>query len=321
MTSRRVAVVGSANLDVVAFAPRAPGAGETVLGSHFVHGVGGKGANQALAAAKVARTAFVGAVGQDEAASEILQALGDGGVDTSFVKSTARPTGRAFITVSSEGENRILVIPEANSEVTPVDVTTALAQWRPAVVLSQLETPMPAVDAASEWAEANHATFVLNPSPIRDLDPALLKRCSVLIVNVHEARQIVGRRGASLEAPDLVHTLLGTTKAVIITDGPYGAFLGRADLPVTHVPAVTVPVRDTTGAGDEFAGVVGAALAAGASLEEAVTQGNAAASSIVGLSREEREQLRSAIGSANGLSERSCAPDTFNGNKARFVQD
>lgn len=242
-----VCVVGSANLDLVATVDRLPGSGETVPGSTYAEYPGGKGLNQAVAAARAgATTAFVGAVGADGAGADLLEVMRADGIDTSAVSTAALPSGRALIFVSAEGENSIVVVAGANDTVTAH--TTPAAR----VVLAQLEVPVDAIERAFTAARAAGATTVLNPAPVKPLPRSLLALCDVLTPNEHEVELLGGV--ATLQS-------LGAT-AVIVTRGAEGADLHTGE-GVQRVPAHPVTPIDTTGAGDCFSGSLCARLAQG----------------------------------------------------------
>jgi ribokinase len=263
-----IAVVGSLNLDLVVRVPRLPGPGETVSGDDVFRNPGGKGANQAVAAARLGRgVAMVGCVGDDEAGHELLASLEADGVDRSRVRVVdGVPTGTAFITVGEDGENQIVVSPGANARLTPGDVAAAgTALAAAAVTLLQLEVPLATVAAAARTAGGK---VVLNPAPVRALPSALLGEVDVLVPNRVELAQLAaGRVPATVEeATELAGRL--PARAVVVTLGADGALVvehGRA----RHVPAVPVRPVDTTAAGDAFCGGLADALAAGAALEDA----------------------------------------------------
>src|SRR5215218_4747278 len=166
MPAVRVAVVGSANLDLVARAARIPNPGETVMGSAYSEYHGGKGANQAVGAARTAATAFVGCVGTDEAGRRTLGHLEQRGVVTDELAVVEGETGRAVITVADDGENSIVVLPLANLAVSPDQVRQSLDRLQPEAVLCQLEIPIESVVEAAAWCERNKKRFLLNPSPV-----------------------------------------------------------------------------------------------------------------------------------------------------------
>ena len=263
-----VAVVGSLNLDLVVRVARLPGPGETVPGDDVFRNPGGKGANQAVAAARLGRrVAMVGRVGDDDAGRELLGSLEADAVDTSQVRVVAGvPSGIALITVSEDGENQIVVSPGANARLTPDDVGQAgAALGAAAVTLLQLEVPLEAVAAA---ARAAGGTVVLNPAPVRDLPEELLAEVDVLVPNRVELAQLAGgaEPGTVAEATRLAGRL--PARAVVVTLGADGCLvIEHGD--ATHVPAVPVRAVDTTAAGDAFCGGLADALAGGATLEDA----------------------------------------------------
>ena len=263
-----VAVVGSLNLDLVVRVPRLPGPGETVSGGDVFRNPGGKGANQAVAAARLGRAvAMVGCVGDDPAGRELLGSLQADGVDTERVRVVdGVPSGAAFITVNQDGENQIVVSPGANARLAAEDVDAAGATLRAAAVtLLQLEIPLEAVAAAARTAGG---TVVLNPAPVRALPEGLLGQVHVLVPNRVELAQLAGA-----PAPATVEEAVGLAgrlpaRAVVVTLGADGALVvedGRS----SHVPAVAVRPVDTTAAGDAFCGGLADALAGGASLQDA----------------------------------------------------
>ncbi|HEV2895509.1 MAG TPA: ribokinase [Actinomycetota bacterium] len=263
-----VAVVGSLNLDLVVRVARLPGPGETVVGDDVFRNPGGTGANQAVAAARLGRrVAMVGRVGDDEAGRDLLGSLEADAVDTSQVRVVAGvPSGTAFITVSEDGENQIVVSPGANARLTPDDVGQAgAALAAAAVTLLQLEVPLAAVAAA---ARAAGGTVLLNPAPVRDLPEELLAEVDVLVPNRVELAQLAG--GAVPETVAEATRLAGRlpARAVVVTLGADGCLvIEHGD--ATHVPAVPVRAVDTTAAGDAFCGGLADALAGGATLEDA----------------------------------------------------
>ena len=273
----RVVVVGSANVDLVVDVPRHPGGGETILGGDLRRSAGGKGANQAVGAARAggAATTFVGAVGRDEPADLLLASLGRAGVRTDLVARVDVPTGTALVTVSPDGENAIVVAPGANGHVA-VGQAEAARLAEADAVLAQLEVPVEAVVAAAR-ARRPGTPMVLNAAPSRELPDALWAEVDVLVVNEHEAADLAGPTTAGAGPDDadpsvLAGLLLERVPAVVVTLGARGCLVLER-LPggtlLTAVPAVAADVVDTTGAGDTFCGVLAAALARGADLPDA----------------------------------------------------
>ncbi|GAA4431365.1 ribokinase [Georgenia halophila] len=260
-----VVVVGSANVDVVVDVPRHPQGGETILGGNLRRTPGGKGANQAVAAARAggADVSFVGALGRDDDAQLLLDSLTGAGVRTDLVRASDAATGTALISVTGEGENTIIVAPGANSAVAVDDEVTGRIRQAD-VVLAQLEIPLDVVLAAARARSS--ARFVLNAAPSRALPEELLAAVDVLIVNEHEARDLAGTDG---DPESLAATLLEKVATVVVTLGAAGALIAERDAEPVHVPAPTVTAVDTTGAGDAFCGVFAAALANGTSTHDA----------------------------------------------------
>jgi ribokinase len=289
-----IAVVGSANLDIVIAVGRRPSAGETVLGDSCTEVPGGKGANQAIAAARVASAHLIGHVGDDEAGRTIARHLAHRDVGLSCLHVAAASTGRAFIFVTPDAENSITVLSGANRELDATSVSEGLQALRPSVVLAQCEVPLPAVTAAYEWSRRSGARFVLNPSPVLALPPEVVAGTDTLIVNGGEARALAGLPadpgpGDELvrDAESLVRELLSDTRRVVLTAGADGAYIGERGA-VTHIPGLRVHATDTTGAGDEFAGVLAGRLACGDSLVMAASAANQAAARTATLARTAR---------------------------------
>ncbi|MGW0823632.1 ribokinase [Streptomyces sp. NPDC002845] len=262
-------VVGSANADLVIGVERRPAAGETVLGSDLAVHPGGKGANQAVAAARLgARTALLARVGDDAHGRLLLDSQRDAGVDTTGVLAGGAPTGVALITVDPSGDNSIVVSPGANGRLTPEDIRAAGPLLRSSrVVSAQLEIPLETVvEVVRNLPDGTR--FVLNPSPPRPLPDEVLAACDPLIVNEHEARVIVG---GDLEGSpeDWARALLALgPRSVVVTLGAEGALAASAE-GTARVPSVKVEAVDTTGAGDAFAAALAWRLGAGAGLAEA----------------------------------------------------
>ncbi|MFD7022608.1 ribokinase [Promicromonospora sukumoe] len=259
--SGSVVVVGSANVDLVVDVPRHPAGGETILGGDLRRTPGGKGANQAVAAARAggAATTFVGALGRDESGELLLASLDGAGVRTDTVERVDAPTGTALITVSPDGENAIVVAPGANSRVR-VGVAQARRIGAADVVLAQLEIPLGTVTAAARERREG-ALFVLNAAPSRDLPEALWEQVDVLVVNEHEAGDLAGLVVEDASPEALAAALLERVPAVVVTLGARGSLVARRGAEPVQVPAAEVAVVDTTGAGDTYCGVLAAALA------------------------------------------------------------
>jgi ribokinase len=261
-------VVGSINVDLVASGERMPGRGETVLMRKYAEYFGGKGANQAAAAATLgAEVMMIGAVGGDPRGAATLAELIASGVDVSRVIRTDRPTGVAMILVTDDGENSIAVVPGANAELTRDLVRTALAgtPGDDHVVLASLEIPLDAVEAAADLATERGWRFVVNPAPARALPARVLSATSVITPNAAEVRLLGGAE----------HLLAAGVGAVVVTRGGDGVDVHLPDQPPQHLPAARAEVVDTTGAGDAFTAALGVACLRGHSLLEAALWANA----------------------------------------------
>ncbi|NYI70682.1 ribokinase [Naumannella cuiyingiana] len=267
-------VVGSANLDIAVTTQRLPGPGETVLGDSVVASPGGKGANQAVAAARLgADVIMIGAVGRDDRAEPALELLAAAGVDLTRVARLPEPTGTALIEVDANGENSIIVVSGANAAITPAMIDPA-ALAGAAVVLGQGEIPADTTLAAARAARDAGTRWVLNLAPVIDIDPEAVTLADPLVVNEHEGAGALAL--LSVEPPPaddheaLVAALLAAgVRSVALTLGGAGALLGARD-GITRVAAPTVEVVDSTGAGDAFTGALAGALAGGADLVAAV---------------------------------------------------
>ena len=258
-TTSSLVVVGSLNRDCVIEAPRRPAPGETVTGARVSWGAGGKGANQAAAAALLgAAVTLIGRVGEDLAAGELLAALHAAGVDTHAVTtSPSEATGTAFITVTPDGENSIIVASGANASLGRDDLErNRLLLMQAGVVLLQLEVSDEAVETAVELAGLN-SLIVLNAAPLRPISPTLLGRIDLLVVNDVEARQLLGVEANLDDSREFER--LGP-RATVVTLGGEGATAYTEGKRVA-VAAPHVRVVDTTGAGDAFVGALGAWLA------------------------------------------------------------
>ncbi len=253
-----VVVVGSANMDLVARVVRLPHPGETVSAHDYFEACGGKGANQAIAAARAgARTAFIGAVGSDAAGDTLRAAFVHDAVDVSLLATVREPTGRALIGVSDDAENLIIVVPGANHALSVDHIDAAAALLANAkVVLVQLEVRLAVVQRAVELA--GHDTIVvLNPAPASELPDDVLRHVDVITPNEHEVALLGG--AAALVARGVAN--------VVVTQGARGALLVTRDSETRIEPFAVTPV-DTTGAGDAFCGVLSARLAVAGGLAE-----------------------------------------------------
>jgi len=257
-----VVVVGSGNLDLVSQVERIPAPGETVLSTGFATHAGGKGNNQATAAARAgADTTFVGAFGDDEPGTRLRAGLAADGV-TLLVRTVPGPTGTALIAVSAAGENSIVVNPGANAALRDLTAEERTAVAGAGIVLLQLEIPL---ETVVEAVQAATGTVVLNAAPAHPLPSAMLDAVDVLVVNEHEAALLGG-----------ADRLLDAVPALVITLGADGALVRTRD-ESTQVPGIPIDVVDTTGAGDTFCGALAARLDEGATLAEATRFATAAA--------------------------------------------
>jgi ribokinase len=269
-----VFVLGSINQDFVLKVERRPNPGETVTNAELSTGSGGKGANQAAAAARLgASVTFLGRVGDDEFGEPLVQALGEKGIDASLVKQiSGESTGAAFITVTPDGENAITVAPGANRSLTPEDADAASeAIGDSRVLVAQMEIPVETVVRAVEIAVQRGIRALVNLAPTFEVPRELLEKLDPLVVNEHEAAFLLGGEvegvdGALSAASKLLS--LGPQSAVV-TIGEAGAVCASAESS-RHLPAPKVDVVDTTGAGDAFVGALAARLARDAPLEDAV---------------------------------------------------
>ena len=277
----RICVIGSANVDHTLALPRLPRPGETVSGGTLLTNLGGKGANQAVAARKLgAELRMLGAVGEDGPGREIRERLDAAGIDvTGIVAVPDAATGTALIFVDAEGRNQIGVAPGANHCLTvemlrPYEGAIAWAD----VVVCQLETPLPVVRWALEEAHRHGVRAILNPAPVRELPDDLLGLVAYLTPNEGEAAALAGLPIGDMDsARGAGRRLLERGAAtVIVTLGGEGALVCQRDR-IVHFPAFPVAVVDTTAAGDAFNGALAVGLAAGGTLEEAVPLAGAAA--------------------------------------------
>ncbi len=278
--SNRVVVVGSYNTDMVVRTSRIPRPGETVINGSFTRGHGGKGANQAVAAARAgAQVTFIGKVGADTLGEEAVNSLRTEGIDTSYIiRDAEHPTGTAWIIVDDRGENSIVVASGANANLTAADVERARGAIAAAdVLLLQLECPLQAVRAAVDVASASGVRVILNPAPACALESDLLRRIAFLTPNEVEAEMLTGIAvddGQQLDAAAgvLLERGVGT---VLVTLGARGVYIASpAGREV--VPSFPVLPIDTTAAGDVFNGVLAAFLSKDHSLHDAVRAANAA---------------------------------------------
>lgn len=270
-----VVVVGSINVDMVVSADRLPVPGETVLGGRFTLHDGGKGANQAVAAARAgARVSIIGAVGSDANGARALAALEADGVDVSRVRRVeGEPTGVAFVAVGPRGENQIVVAPGANATVELDDADRLLIAEADAV-LTSLEIPMATVVEALRAAHASGVPAILNPAPAHALPSEVLTLGPILTPNEHELVVAIGNDQTESALDELAARHAGP---IIVTQGAAGALLADGDRREHFGGFAPEPIVDTTGAGDTFCGVLAASLAESRSLDAAIIRANAAA--------------------------------------------
>jgi len=281
MAEARVVVVGSSNTDLVIRTGRLPSPGETVTGGTYFTAPGGKGANQAVAAARAgAAVTFVGAVGDDAFGEQAVAGLRAEGIDTRFVRQVdGCASGVAMILVGQGGENLISVAPGANWRLEPADVEAAReAIGQAGVVVLELETAMPTVARAARLGRDAGATVLLNPAPFNAdvLDAAIFECVDVWIPNETEAGQLTGvavtSRVSTVQAAEKLRQM--GARLVVVTLGPEGCLV--VDQTAEHLSGHAVEAIDTVAAGDAFIGAVACRLAEGATLVEAAGWGNAA---------------------------------------------
>lgn len=270
-----ILVVGSSNIDLVASVDRLPSRGETVLGYRFAQSFGGKGANQAVAAARAgAEVAFLSKLGADANGRLIEQHLAAQGLSRPILLRDAEfPTGVAMILVDLSGENQIAVVPGSNGRLTPVDLRQhreLIAEAR--VLLLQMEIPRETVFEALRLGRECGLTTILNPAPAAPLPSDLLRLVDILTPNESEAQVLTGSADPAEAARILTDRGVGT---VVVTCGANGAFLTTGN-DVTHIPGFLVETIDSTGAGDAFNGALACAVAEGVPIKSAIERANAA---------------------------------------------
>jgi ribokinase len=277
----RLLVLGSSNTDMIIRLDRLPRPGETILGGEFVTAAGGKGANQAVGAARAGgAVTFIARVGRDFFGDQAVAGFVQDGINVDYVfRDSTRPSGVALIFVAKDGENCIAVASGANARLSPADVRKARSAFAGAKALVvQLETPLETVQAAAELAARQGVPVILNPAPARPLPDALLRRVSVLTPNETEAELLTGiavdSDRAAAQAADRL--LARGVRAVVLTLGARGAFVATKAMR-QRVPGFKVKPTDTTAAGDIFNGALAVALAEARPLVEAVRFANAAA--------------------------------------------
>jgi len=270
-----IIVLGSANMDLVVRQPRLPHPGETMFGSSFHTVPGGKGLNQAVAAARAGGdVGFLGAVGGDAFGAALTDCLRDDGVDVHGVTEVAEATGTAHISVLDGGENAIVVVSGANAVITALDDASQRRIEDCRYLVAQFERPLELITEAFLVAHGLGITTVLTPAPVTQVDPHLLDLVDILIPNAQEACELAG-------VDDETEAALALSRSVglvVMTRGSRGALVTRDGAVVTEVAPRKVEAVDTTAAGDTFAGVLVAMLAEGVELEPALTAATVAAS-------------------------------------------
>ncbi|MFI8823072.1 ribokinase [Streptomyces sp. NPDC053431] len=270
-----IVVLGSTNMDLVAYVAKAPARGETVTGREFRTVPGGKGANQAVAAARAgAEVAMIGAVGADDFGLRLRAALDHSGVDTDLLRTVEGPSGTAHIVVDDEGGNAIVVVPGANGTVTSLTHgDEALIDTADALLL-QLELPLSVVVEGAGAARERGVRTVLTPAPARALPPELLGSTDLLVPNEHEATALTGLT----DPHEAARALLDLVPEVVVTLGAAGSlYVTRDSAEALTVPAPRIRAVDTTAAGDTFVGVLTVALTEGRPMPEALSWASAAA--------------------------------------------
>lgn len=269
-----IVVLGSTNMDLVTYVAKAPQRGETVTGREFRTIPGGKGSNQAIAAARAGATvSMIGAVGNDAFGLRLRDTLEHSGVDTDFLRTVEGPSGTAHIVVDDEGGNSIVVIPGANGTVDHLSPGDEGLIASADALLLQLEIPLRAVVLGAQAARRHGVRTVLTPSPAQPLPPELLDTTDLLVPNEYEAITLTGRTDPREAAADLLHLV----PEVVVTLGATGSlYLARGTDPLV-IPAPQVTAVDSTGAGDTFVGALAVALAEEKPVREALSWAAAAA--------------------------------------------
>ena len=284
MSQHRVLIAGSINMDIVANVERHPVPGETLSGENLDYFPGGKGANQAVAAARAgAHVEMIGAVGDDAFGPNLLGFLTDNGVSTRAVKTLkAVSTGTALIVVDEHGENSIVIIAGANGRLTPNDLSSVRIETTD-VLVAQFETPLEVTTRFFEDGKRVGATTILNPAPAREIPDALLWAVDVLVLNETELARITGQAltesssETEIAAACMDLRSSGFEGVVVATLGARGAVVVTGETAM-DVPGRAVSAVDTTGAGDCFVGYLASALARGDEIVESLERANAAAS-------------------------------------------
>ncbi len=283
---KRIVVVGSINLDLVAAADHIPQVEETIIGDSFKTFYGGKGANQAVAAARLGYpVAMVGNVGDDAFGAQLRTGLEDAGVNTKYVNTVEGASGVALITTGARGENSIVVVPGANGQLTPNLLEKAAPLLEGAgFLLAQLEIPLETVEYLAQFAERHGIPLMLDPAPARELSGKLLRRLSWITPNETETAALlgIGSKNGDQDSYAMAELLLDRgPKNVMLKLGSRGCLLAQGTLAKERVPAFSVDAADTTGAGDAFnAGFAVALMRGSAVVRSAVFASAVAAISV-----------------------------------------
>lgn len=273
--SNKIIVTGSMNMDMVVKTSHIPEPGETVLGGTFFMNPGGKGANQAVAVARLGGdVAFIGKIGDDVFGKQSSQLFDEEGVDIDGIRSDPdAPSGIALITVDESGENSIVVAPGANANLEPEDVEKSFNRYPAAkILLIQLEIPMETVKFAAAYAKRRNMVVILNPAPANTLIPGMFHLIDIITPNVHEAEMLSGVKITNMASAEMAARAIHRqgVSNVIITLGRQGAVLLENDL-FHCIPAEEVETVDTTAAGDVFNGALAVAIAEGKQLRDAIS--------------------------------------------------
>ena len=277
-----ITVIGSSNTDMIMQLDKIPFPGETLIGNQFSTAPGGKGANQAVAAARLGgNVSFVGCVGNDQLGDSATDILKNESIDINHVKrSDKNPSGVAFIFVDKEGQNSIGVASGANFDINVEDIVNSEDLLsKSSVILTQLETPMDVIEKAASLSKNYNSIFILNPAPYQSLSNDLIKNIDIITPNRTEARQMTGvdvvDSKSAEEASNILHNK--GIETVIITIGKKGSFFSRANGEVLMVDPFKVQAVDTTAAGDDLNGAIACALSQGKGIRESIKFANAAA--------------------------------------------
>ncbi|MDD2305628.1 MAG: ribokinase [Prolixibacteraceae bacterium] len=281
MNPKKILVIGSSNTDMVIKTNNFPVPGETILGGRFLMNAGGKGANQAVASARLGgMVTFIGKIGDDIFGKQAVQQLEDEGINVNFVAvDHENPSGVAMITVDRKAENTIVVAPGSNGTLSPGDFNKALSEFNESeFVLMQLEIPIPTVEYIARIAAQKQKKVILNPAPAAELSDELLQNLYIITPNETEAELLTGIKvtdeKSALNAASALHEK--GVEIIIITMGATGAFLlnnGKSEL----IKAPKVEAVDTTAAGDTFNGALVVALSEGKTIQESIVFANKAA--------------------------------------------